>query len=327
MNFKSLCKFRAPSIAIMVGVIVAISSNNSHGSTIKETKTTHVVDTANLGVPLNYQVGSLYVQQIGNSKNGAAPLILIPGLSSGGYVWDQTVQRLKDKHTLYVITLAGFNGTAAIDGPKMAKAKDSLRELIISKGINKPILVGHSLGATLSIWFSETNSDLVRGVFAVDGLAVLPRSEGMNLEQRKAMADGMKKQMLGQSQEVFAAQQLKYMNTIGVIDGETAKKLGELSGKSDPDAVTEYMTEIFAMDLRKDLAAIKVPFTIISPYYATDMLAYGISEQQKTEYYAGLHEGAAQLKVVSINNSRHFPMYDQPEIFAEKLQSFVDEVK
>jgi pimeloyl-ACP methyl ester carboxylesterase len=224
---------------------------------------------------------------------------------------------------MYVITLAGFNGTTPVAGPVMAKAKDSLRDLITSKKIDKPILVGHSLGATLSIWFAESHADMIRGVFAVDGLAVLPRTENMSMEQRTSTAQTMRVQASNLTQAAFAAQQVQYMEMMGVIDPQTAKDLGALSAKSNPAAFVDYYIEDLLLDLRKDLAAITVPLTIVSPYYAKDLAPIGMSEQQKTDYYKSLHVGAPKLEVVSINESRHFAMYDQPKIFAEKLQNFI----
>jgi pimeloyl-ACP methyl ester carboxylesterase len=271
-----------------------------------------------------FQVGSMQVVKHGNK---GTPIILIPGLASGGYIWDRTVTQLKEQHVLYVVTLAGFNGLPAMEGPKLAKAKASLLELIQTQKIDKPILVGHSLGAALSTWFAEDHSNLIRGVFAVDGLPVFPRTENVPSAQRSAMAQGMRAQLAGASKEVFAQQQLQYMRTTGVVDEKMAQTLGELSAKSDQAASAEYMADLIMMDIRSDLGKIKVPFTMISPYYAPDFAAVNISEEAKTAYYASLIPNLPQLKMVSISGSRHFPMVDQPVVFAEKLQQFLDTLK
>jgi pimeloyl-ACP methyl ester carboxylesterase len=297
------------SIASLMCVVVVGFSNAKESSKLEENK---------------FQVGSLVVEKHGVK---GSPIILIPGLSSGAYVWDETVKQLKDDHVLYVVTLAGFNGVPAMEGPKLAKAKQSLLELIQSQKIDKPVLVGHSLGAALSTWFAQEHSNLIGGVFAVDGLPVFPRTENMPAAQRPAMAQGMRGQMAAASQEVFAGQQLQYMRTTGVVDEKLAQTLATLSAKSDKVAVAEYMADLLMMDIRADLGKIKVPFTMISPYYAPDFAAMNISEEAKTAYYASLIPNLPQLKMVSISGSRHYPMYDQPKIFAEKLQEFLNSVK
>lgn len=271
-----------------------------------------------------FQVGSMFVERHG--EHGSA-IILIPGLGSGSWVWDDTIKQLKKDHMLYVVTLAGFSGQASIDGPKMDKAYASLLALINEHKLNKPILVGHSLGATLSIWFAQQHSDKIAGVFAVEGLPVFPGTENMALEQRPAMAQGIKAQMASMTPEAFAAQQLQYMRYIGVIDEKLAQKIAALSSKSNPVATADYMSEIMSMDIRKGMAAIKVPLTEISPYNAADYASRNITEEGKRSYYQSLLQGPAQLQVVSINGARHFAMLDQPELFANALQSYLKSVE
>jgi pimeloyl-ACP methyl ester carboxylesterase len=271
-----------------------------------------------------FQIGSMFVERHGD--HGKA-IILIPGLGSGSWVWEDTIKQLEKNHILYVVTLAGFNGRPSMDGPKMDKAYASLLALINERKLNKPILVGHSLGATLSIWFAQQHSDKIGGVFAVEGLPVFPGTENMPLEQRPTMAQGIKAQMAALTPEAFAAQQLQYMRYIGVIDDKLAQKVAALSSKSDPAATADYMSEIMGMDIRKDMAAIKVPLVEISPYNAADFASRNISEEGKRSYYQSLMQGAPQLKVVSINGARHFPMLDQPKLFADALQNYLTSVE
>jgi pimeloyl-ACP methyl ester carboxylesterase len=271
-----------------------------------------------------FQVGSMYVEKYANPSAKGAPVILIPGLSSGGYVWDDTVKHLQKNHELYVITLAGFNGKPAIAGPKLAKAKDSLLELIQTQKIQKPVLVGHSLGSALSIWFAQSHSDLISGVFGVDGLPVFPRTENMSMEQRLGMAENMRQQLASADQKTFAQQQTQYMRTMGMVDPQIADKIAAFSATSDSVATAEYMADLLKMDIRKDLPAISVPLALVSPYYAPDFAAMNISAEAKHAYYEGLMKGTPKLRMVPIAGSRHFPMYDQPQVFQEKLAAFLN---
>ncbi len=280
--------------------------------------------TASAKAAEQFQVGSMFVERHG--EHGPS-IILIPGLSSGSWVWEDTVKQLEKNHVLYVVTLAGFNGQATMNGPKMDQAYASLLALINERKLSKPILVGHSLGATLSIWFAQQHSDKIAGVFAVEGLPVFPGTENMTLEQRPALAQGIKAQMAALTAETFAAQQLQYMRHIGVIDDKLAQKIAALSSKSDPAATAEYAGELMSMDIRKDMAAIKVPLVEVSPYNAADFASRNITEEGKRTYYQALLKGAPQLQVVSINGARHFPMLDQPELFFDTLQNYLKSVE
>ena len=316
MNFTSTIKMTLSAMACLTAFAVT-----SVSSVYAAPAVAPISSSANAAE--QFQVGSMYVEKYANPSAKGAPVILIPGLSSGGYVWDDTVKHLQKNHELYVITLAGFNGKPAIAGPKLAKAKDSLLELIQTQKIEKPVLVGHSLGSALSIWFAQTHSNLISGVFGVDGLPVFPRSENMSLEQRSTMASNLQAQMGSADQKSYAQQQVQYMRTMGVVDLQLADKIGALSAQSDPVATAEYMADLFRLDLRKDLPAISVPLALVSPYYAPDFAPSNVSAEAKHAYYEGLMKGTPKLRMVPIAGSRHFPMYDQPQVFQEKLAEFL----
>ncbi len=270
------------------------------------------------------QVGSMYVEKYANPTAKGAPVIFIPGLSSGAYVWDEAVKRLRQDHELYVVTLAGFHGRPAVAGAKLATAKESLLKLIQDEHIAKPVIVGHSLGSALAIWFAQSHSDLIRGVFGVDGLPVFPGTENMTPEQRNAMAEGGRAQFTNADQATFAAQQAQYMRFVGVIDEKVADRLGTESAKSHPASVGNYMAELLKMDMRKDLPAISVPVAIVSPYYAPDFARANMSAETKHAYYRTLMQGTPQLSIIPINDARHFPMYDQAELFHDELTRFIN---
>ena len=59
-----------------------------------------------------FQTRAFHVEVVGH----VPPMILIPGLASGGEVWQGTVDHFKDRYTCHVLTLAGFAGQASLDG-------------------------------------------------------------------------------------------------------------------------------------------------------------------------------------------------------------------
>ena len=54
-----------------------------------------------------FEVGGVLVERHGS---GGRPLILIPGLASGGWVWQDTIRAFAPEHAVYVLTLPGFDG-------------------------------------------------------------------------------------------------------------------------------------------------------------------------------------------------------------------------
>lgn len=273
--------------------------------------------------PASAQVGTLTVQTHGTHGR---PVILVPGLGSGPWVWEQVVPQLARDHVVYTVTLAGFDGTPApAGGDYLAQAERSLAQLITERHLDKPVLVGHSLGGTLALKLASEQPQLLGGVVAVDGLPVFPMVAGVGPEQRQQMAQAMKAQMAAASPEQFRAQQLTYMQSIGTIDPARAKTLAELGARSDPKAVAQYMAEDLALDFRAQMRNANLPILEISPYYAPDGKAspQPYTEAQKSAFWKSLLGEAPHATVVSISPSRHFAMLDQPQQFQQALDGFL----
>lgn len=255
------------------------------------------------------------------------PVILIPGLAGGPWVWQQTIASLEKDHVVYAVTLAGFDGTPVpTDGGNLFdRADTSLLQLIRQQKIDRPVLVGHSLGGTLALRFAGEHPELISGVVAVDGLPLFPGMDRVSAEQRIAMAAGMRKQMESATPEQFKTRQLDYMQKIGVIDAALATRYAPLNARSDIKATAEYMAEDLAADGRPGLKQANMPILEISPYNASDFSQppMAMTEQQKTEYYQSLLTNAPNAKVVSISPSRHFVMLDQPAKFQQVLDDFL----
>lgn len=268
-------------------------------------------------------VGTLTVQRHGDHGR---PLILIPGLGGGPWVWQQIVPPLAKNHVVYSVTLAGFDGTPApAGGNYLAQAQTSLATLIRQQHLVKPVLIGHSLGATLALELAAKQSALLGGVVAVDGLPVFPMTENLHAAQRTSMAEAIQAKMAAATPAEFAAQQLAYMRSIGVIDPALAEKYAPLNARSDAATTAQYAAEDMALDFRAQMKDAHVPILEISPYYAPDGAASPrpFSEAQKTAYWKRLLGPAPDARVVSISPSRHFVMLDQPAKFQHVLDDFL----
>lgn len=269
-------------------------------------------------------VGTLKVERHGNHGR---PVILIPGLEGGPWVWQRTISHLQKNHVVYAVTLAGFDGVPApADGGNLFDRADaSLLQLIRQDKIDKPVLVGHSLGGTLALRFAGEHADLISGVAAVDGLPIFPGMERVEVEQRQAMAARMRQQMAAATAPQFQVQALQYMQQIGLVDQQLAARYAPMNARSDIKASAQYMAEDLAFDGRASLRRANVPILEVSPYYAPDFSKppMVMSEAQKMAYYRSLLANAPDATVVSISPSRHYAMLDQPVKFQQVLDGFL----
>lgn len=262
-----------------------------------------------------FDAGALAVERV--SDKGPA-VILIPGLASGAWAWKDTAERLRGSHSVYLLTLPGFDGRAPAPGATLESLSGDLARLIESHKIARPVLIGHSLGGTLSLSFAAAHSNLIAGVVAVDGLPVFPGTEMMTGD-RSPLAASARAQLAGQTPAQFAEYQRAYMKQMGSIDEAIANSIAGQSARSDAGATAEFAAQVLLLDLRPQLPSIKVPVVEISPFYAPDLAAINVDEAGKTGYYRALLAGIARLDVVSISPARHFVMFDQPGKFAAAL--------
>jgi pimeloyl-ACP methyl ester carboxylesterase len=267
-----------------------------------------------------FEVGATLVERHGGK---GAPLILIPGLASGAWVWQDAIRQFGKEHAIYVLTLPGFDGRPGAEGKGMAAAQESVRELIVSRKLQQPVLIGHSLGATMSLALAAAHPDLVRGVVAIDGLPVMPGTEDWPAAQRTQMVAMITAPKPAPTAQAFAAQQQQYMRGIGTLDMSRADELAKLSGKSDPAAVTRYMGDGIGIDMRSALPAIKAPVLVIAPYSPVDAAQLSLDEAGKAAYYAALMNGTPNVTVKTVAPARHFAMFDQPQKVADAIQAFL----
>lgn len=267
-----------------------------------------------------FESGAVLVERHGQHGR---PVILIPGLASGAWAWQDMVRELSGDHALYVVTLPGFDGRPAVPNGLEA-ARKGLVELITSRKLDKPVLVGHSMGGTLALAIAEQNPALVGGVVTIEGLPVFPGTEDTPAQQRLPMAEGMKASAAKVSTAAFAEQQQQYMRTQGVLDMPKADELARLSARSDPAAVAQYTADVLALDLRPGLPRITAPVLVVAPYFEPDASQDDLTEAAKVEYYKSLMTGTPEVEVVPVSPARHFAMFDQPRKVADIIRRYLN---
>jgi pimeloyl-ACP methyl ester carboxylesterase len=267
-----------------------------------------------------FEIGGLLVERIGER---CRPLVMVPGLASGSWAWQDLVREFSRDHVIYVVTLPGFDGRPAGTGNAVDAARKGLLELIATRRLDKPVLVGHSLGGILALAVAEEQPALVGGVVSIDGLPIFPGTEELPTAQRLQAAQSAKVRMAGVSAAAFGAQQQRYMRGIGVLDMDKADELAKLTAKSDPAAVGQYVADTLALDLRPGLGKINAPVLVLAPWFEADAAQQQISLQEKIEYYKSLMAGTHSLDVVAISPSRHFAMFDQPAQVADAIRAYL----
>jgi N-formylmaleamate deformylase len=243
------------------------------------------------------------------------PVIFIAGLASPPSVWDQAVAHLTGRVQAHVLTLAGFAGAAPIAPPFLQQVHDQIVQYIKANNLQKPIVVGHSLGGVMALWLAETDPDIA-GVVDVDGFPFIAGAldPSITVEQAatqgKAFATAMAKLTPAQ-----LAEHMKPLLANWVTNPDELQRLLDAASKSDPPTVAAAFAEMFALDLRPDLGKIAMPVTIIA---ATD------SQLPLDKLQAAWHAEVDPIKGVDlefVGNAKHFVMLDQPDVFSKLLDT------
>ncbi|MBD5633826.1 MAG: alpha/beta hydrolase, partial [Candidatus Eremiobacteraeota bacterium] len=255
-----------------------------------------------------FTVGTLRVEKY---AGGSPAMVFVPGLSCGSWVWDGAVKAYAGKHAVYVVTLAGFDGLPAPTGPALDGADASLLQLVTSAKLDRPIIVGHSLGGFLALRFGTEHAALVRGIVSVDGTPVFPTFVQSTPEQRATAADGIAASIRAETPDQYTAAQKQTLATM-VTDPANVAKVAALSSKSDPKAVAAYASDLLRADLRPQLPKMTVPVlelapvpTVAAPYEGPQAATASIADRSAgyKQFYTSLFPGAPNVSVVTIPNS------------------------
>lgn len=248
------------------------------------------------------------------------PMILIPGLSSPGEVWDDTIAHYSDRYQTHRLTLAGFAGTKPIEGEFLPTVRRELVDYIRAKELDRPVIIGHSLGGFLAFWIASSEPDLVGPVVVVDGLPALGAvmNPDVTAEQLAQQGEAMQKLLSAQSPDQFAAQ-TKMALAAMITRREDLERISGAAVKSDPATVALAVKELMTTDLRPQLKNIRTPVLLIA---AAGGMPDEYAKGAKARYEAQV-SSVPEHEVVVATKARHFVMLDDREFFLDTVDSFL----
>jgi N-formylmaleamate deformylase len=247
------------------------------------------------------------------------PIILIPDYSCSGDVWKATVDNLKGKYQLHVLTLAGFAGVPPIDTPILKTVKNDLIKYVKDNHLNKPVLIGHSLGAFMSLWAASEEPSLFSKILCVDGVPFIPAMNNPSItagEIKNAAAynpETAAARFKNVQEKEFEANQFKTALTL-VSDSAHARLIAQWAAASDRKTLGYTFVEMSATDLRNEIAKITIPVLVLGSTFGTKEKSQKIFSEQFS---------LLPNKKIIIAPTKHFIMYDDPLWFREQVKNFL----
>ena len=263
----------------------------------------------------------LSVEVIGQGPD----VVLIPGLVSSREVWRAEAERLKATHRVHMVQLAGFAGEQAWthgDGPFLEPAVEEIARYIREARLDRPAVIGHSLGGFSAVLLAQRHPDLVSRIMSVDSLPFFSALYGPTAtpETARPFADQAAGALLGADDAGFRAGQAA--GAAGLArDPATRLAMVEWAVASDRRAMAAAMRDVMTTDARPGLPAMTTPVWALYAADADGGAPAAMADAMWTREYATL----TGVKLVRVDGSRHFIMADQPAKFAELVDEFLED--
>jgi pimeloyl-ACP methyl ester carboxylesterase len=238
------------------------------------------------------------------TRGAGRDVVLIAGLASGPGLWSGVIGTITGYrwHLVHVRGFAGLAADANATGPVVQPVADEIARYIAAAGLDRPAIVGHSMGGTLAMMLGLKG--LAGRVMVVD---MLPEGAAMV----GGTASGMG----------FLADQLGQYFT-GTQGGRAylAQMLANMPGArgSDPDVIANALRDLANVDLGPQLPRLTAPMEVVYAVGSDAAQANAI-----TRTFRAAYAPKRGVRLVPIGPSGHVIMADQPARFNAVLGEFL----
>ena len=251
-------------------------------------------------------------------------VVLIPGMASSREVWRPTAEALAPDHRVHLVQLSGFAGQPWSHGEDefWRPAVGEIARYIETAGLERPAIIGHSMGGASGVMLAQDRRDLVGRVMSVDSLPFFSVLYGpdMTAERARPYAEQAARAGLGVDDTTFRAGQQALAQGMS-RDEATRAAMVDWSMASDRLALGLAMRDVMTTDLRPGLGAMTTPVWAVYAADADGGAPAAMADAMWAREYADL----PGVRLERVDGSRHFIMADQPEAFMALVRAFLSE--
>jgi len=270
----------------------------------------------------DFQSARFHVR-IDGPEHPVGDIILIPGLTSSPEVWDGLTEQLKGRYRVHRVHVQGFAGAPAEDnatGPVAAPVAEDLARYIAEQRLNKPVVIGHSMGGTIAMMVAARHPDSVGKLMVVDMVPFMGAmfgAPGATAESVTPTADQIYAGMSTSPREAYDAQAMASINAMINTEALRAGPVRDME-TSDQQVAASSFRELIVTDLRPEISRITAPTEVLYVVFT------GQTADFTDTVYRASFANLPSARLKRIDDSAHFIMLDQPAVFAAEVNAFLE---
>ncbi len=243
------------------------------------------------------------------------PVLFLPGFTNPGSIWDDTVSNLNGNYQNHLISYAGFDGNEPIEMPWYTTIKKELIYYIEENKLRDVLIIGHSMGGNLAVDVAAALPKNIKSLILVDSIPCMRELMMPGVPESQIQYESpYNKEMLAMNDDQFKQTAMMMAQNMTNRHDKVNILLNWIL-KADRETYVYGYTDLLKLDLRKVLSKITAKTLILGTAFPTIEMAKTNYEKQ----YADLSNKSIEM----IPDSKHFIMFDQPELFYEKVNAFL----
>jgi pimeloyl-ACP methyl ester carboxylesterase len=228
-------------------------------------------------------------------------LVFVHGSGCDHTLWENQYQELGGDYNIAAVDLTGHGQSEGKGEQEVGLYVEWVKKIVEGLGLQRPFIIGHSLGAAISLTFAVKYGEMLSGIVPVGG--------GVKMPVNEMILNGIRNN---------TASTLSLVARFSVTKENREKFLPSLMEdmlKVSPDVIYGDFLSCDRLDITKEITRINVP-TLLICGEDDKMTPPELSEFMKDQI-----EGA---ELAVIKDAGHFVMWENVEAFNRTLKDFVD---
>jgi len=259
---------------------------------------------------------SIHYYRTGGAK---PPLVLLHGATDNGLCWTPVAEQLAGDYDVIMPDAQGHGTSDRLDpGFAHIRHADQAVGLVKELGLPKPIIMGHSMGASTTVNIAVNYPDVPRAIVLEDPGWRMPAPGGGQTEEERKLHEEVREQMASYGSQTEADILARGRAEHPTWSEAELKPWAASKKQFDPTLFERLKMDMTTFE--ELVPRINVPTLLITA-------SEGIVSEKAAARAAEIWRSGQPFKHVRINGAGHNIRREQPAAFMKALREFLASVK